>query len=110
MRWWEDPDPGLSERGREQASAASEALLGLLDAAVNIVSSPLLRARQTAVPLAAALGADVEIDHRFREIQAPAALTDRPAWIEQFMQQTWESQSESLLQWRARATDSRRLL
>ncbi len=50
-RWGEDPDPGLSERGREQASAASEALLGLLDAEVNIVSSPLLRARLTAEPL-----------------------------------------------------------
>ncbi len=104
-RWGEARDPGLSDLGREQASAVSEELLAQLDGQVNIVSSPLLRARQTAEPFAAALGASVEIDHRFREIQAPAALTHRWEWLKQFAQQTWESQSESLLEWRARATE-----
>ena len=86
-KWGQEPDPGLSERGRLQATAVSDKLVSLLDTEVNIVSSPLLRARQTAVPLAAALGVVVEIDNRFREIEAPAALSERQAWIKEFSKQ-----------------------
>ncbi|MEJ2171842.1 MAG: histidine phosphatase family protein [Woeseiaceae bacterium] len=103
--WGEERDPGLSERGREQASVASEHILELLDGGTRIVSSPLLRARQTAEPLATALDADIEIDAAFREIPAPTDLTGRPEWIKEFMQQTWETQPDFLLAWRARACE-----
>ena len=104
-KWGQEPDPGLSERGRLQATAVSDKLVSLLDTEVNIVSSPLLRARQTAVPLAAALGVVVEIDNRFREIEAPAALSERQAWIKEFSKQTWDSQSGSLHEWRLRVME-----
>jgi broad specificity phosphatase PhoE len=106
--WGEDRDPGLSERGREQASIASNSLLELLDGEVRLVSSPLLRARQTAEPLASALGIDVEIDEAFREIPSPATLANRSQWIKQFRQQTWQAQPETLLAWREQA--NKRLL
>ena len=103
--WGEDSDPGLSELGYKQASNASEELLNLIDTETSLVSSPMLRARQTSEPLAEALGASVETDDRFREIQAPVELKDRPAWIKTFLQQDWASQNESLLKWRSDATE-----
>lgn len=59
-------DIGLDERGRRQAEQAAAALTELAPAA--IVSSDLLRARQTAAPLAAACGLEVATDPRLREI------------------------------------------
>lgn len=58
-------DPGLTERGRRQADRVALALTGRRPAA--LISSPLLRARQTASPLAAATGLAVEVDARLRE-------------------------------------------
>ena len=52
-------DPGLAPRGHEQASRLVQALAGQDVAA--IYSSPQLRARETAAPLAQALGLEVEI-------------------------------------------------
>ncbi len=57
---------GLSEDGRRQ----SEALAGWIATALGpapVVSSDLARARETATPIAAALGADLEVDADLRE-------------------------------------------
>ena len=66
--------PGLSARGHAQAEALAEAYGGHLGAwlgtgpdAVRVVSSDLRRARETAAPLAAALGLEVGTDPRLRE-------------------------------------------
>ena len=59
-------DPPLSERGRRQAAATADFLAGeSLDA---VVASPLLRAQQTARPLADRLGVRVHITEGLREI------------------------------------------
>jgi broad specificity phosphatase PhoE len=67
------PGYHLSELGLAQAKLAAEYLaarpLG------HLVSSPLERARQTAEPLAAASGLDVQLDHRL--IEAGNALEGR---------------------------------
>ncbi|WP_432546591.1 histidine phosphatase family protein [Kineococcus sp. SYSU DK004] len=62
------PGPALTDVGREQA----QALVGLLgDEGIGLVtSSPQTRARQTAAPLAAALGLDVEVVEGLEEIAA----------------------------------------
>lgn len=52
-------DPPLAEEGRRQARAAAELLAG--EGIARIVTSPLLRARQTAEPLAARLGLVPEV-------------------------------------------------
>ncbi|WP_298888081.1 histidine phosphatase family protein [uncultured Serinicoccus sp.] len=59
-------DTELSERGREQARRAARTLAGR--GAQRLVSSDLLRARQTASELAAVTGLEVEPDERLREI------------------------------------------
>ena len=103
--WGNHSDPGLSELGESQADAASKKLIDILDSRVRIVSSPLLRARKTAAPLAAAVGKKVEVDERFREIEAPVSLKLRQSWIKKFSKQTWNSQNNSLREWRRRALE-----
>jgi probable phosphomutase (TIGR03848 family) len=61
------PDLTLSERGREQAATLAERLRGLPIAA--IYSSPLLRCRQTAAPLAEATGLEVRPLDQLRDTE-----------------------------------------
>ncbi|MCZ7530052.1 MAG: histidine phosphatase family protein [Acidimicrobiia bacterium] len=55
----EPADPGLTAQGHLEAKNTAEWLRG--ETIDHIVSSPLLRARETAIPLADALGLGVEI-------------------------------------------------
>jgi broad specificity phosphatase PhoE len=59
-------DPPLTERGTEQAGALARRLEAERVRAVR--TSPLQRARQTAEPIAAALGLDVVVDERLIEL------------------------------------------
>lgn len=105
--WGQSPDPGLSELGREQAQDARVALLESLGGrSPTIVSSPLLRAQQTAQPLAEALGLTPEIDDRFREIPSPAPLDGRQEWLRAFMRSTWSEQEDTLQDWRRRILEA----
>jgi broad specificity phosphatase PhoE len=58
-------DPGLTALGREQAAMTAR-WFGRIELTA-VYSSPLLRARQTAQPLAAAAGLSVRVDDRLRE-------------------------------------------
>ena len=62
-------NPPLTERGHRQARAMSEWLAGEHFDEVHV--SPLLRARQTAAPLFAALGRDERVSHWLEEIRNP---------------------------------------
>jgi probable phosphoglycerate mutase len=63
-------DPPLAERGIKQAEALAS-YLG--DEAIGAVwSSPMVRARETAAPLAAALGVDVVVDGELAEFDREA--------------------------------------
>jgi len=92
--WGEtDPDPGLDAVGADQARAVARDLLALpeQERPSRVVSSPLRRCRETAQPLAEALGVAVEIDPRVGEIPTPAALDAeaRPGWLRQAFQGKW---------------------
>ena len=101
--WGESPDPGLSDLGQQQAEKAAEALQQHVGSDTILVSSPLQRARETAIPLARMLQQDVSIEDVYREIPSPVALADRQAWLRQFMQQQWAEQDDELIAWRAAA-------
>jgi phosphohistidine phosphatase len=62
----------LSADGLRQARALGEALAGRVDAPALVLSSPLLRAQQTAAEIGRATGAPVRID----EALAPGATAD----------------------------------
>lgn len=97
--WQEAENPGLSERGRLQAAATAEQLLELVDPAIQLVSSPMLRARQTAQPLSQNLGAEVSIIEAFREIPTPVSLPERQAWLKSVARQSWGEQHEMVRAW-----------
>ena len=88
-----DLDPGLDAVGAEQARAVAQDLMALPfgERPSRVVSSPLRRCRETAQPLADALGVAVEIEPRVGEIPTPAALdaADRPAWLREAFQGRW---------------------
>ena len=65
-RWQGQEDPPLSARGRLQAEALAEGLRGA--GVLRIMTSDLLRARETAAALARALGLEVLADPRLREL------------------------------------------
>jgi broad specificity phosphatase PhoE len=86
-----DGDPGLDETGRTQARAVRDLLLALPDRPRSVVSSPLLRCRETAQPFAEALGLQPQIDARFGEVPTPAALApeERPGWLRRAFAGRW---------------------
>lgn len=69
-----EPDElrALNEHGRAQARALGERLAGDGVQPDAVISSPLLRARQTAEAIAKATGAEAEVDERL----APGATAD----------------------------------
>lgn len=88
-----DDDPGLDETGAAQARAVTDLLLALPggERPLNVVSSPLRRCRETAQPLADALGVAVAIDPAVGEIPTPVGLSqaERPAWLRAAFAGAW---------------------
>ncbi len=89
----DDEDPGLDEVGHAQARAVAERLMAATHEARprSVVSSPLRRCRETAQPLADALGVTLIIDAAVGEIPTPAGLgaAERPAWLRAAFQGNW---------------------
>ena len=87
--WGTDPDPGLDDFGRSQAATAAAALAPL--GPMPILTSPLLRCRETAMPLAEAWSVEPVIESRVAEIPSPlgVAMGDRVDWLRAAMRGTW---------------------
>lgn len=89
----EHRDPGLDELGRAQALQVAETVARRSPA--PIVTSPLLRCRETAAPLAARWRREVEICAAVRELPSPIAdLAGRSAWLEQMRGGSWREADE----------------
>jgi len=98
--WQESDDPGLSELGRQQAANAARLLLEQIPPGCRLISSPMQRARETAAPLAAALGEQPAIVEPFREIPTPVAREQRQNWLNGIARQTWGEQEVMVQDWR----------
>jgi len=97
----DDLDPGLAELGHEQARAAAKGLIGVT--LPRLVVSPLRRTRETAAPIAEALGVIPEIRDEVAEVFDPSMPSgQRKAMIGPFMAGKWADQPEVLRAWRAR--------
>jgi broad specificity phosphatase PhoE len=94
-------DPGLSDKGRAQAEALAQKLVAWRP--VTIWSSPLLRAQQTAHPLAVSWSRKPVLEPRVSEIPAPDGdnLAGRGVWLQKFMQSNWRDAPPDLQAWRA---------
>lgn len=61
-------DPALDDVGRQQAGQLAKALATTVEGPVRVVSSPLLRCRDTAAAIADAVGVAVTVDDRWIEM------------------------------------------
>jgi broad specificity phosphatase PhoE len=98
--WGEHPDPGLSTLGVRQAEEAARGLTGF--GRGSIVTSPLLRARQTAAPLERQAGVGARVDARFGEIATPPGRSiPRVDWLLGVLAGRWSDADASTQAWRA---------
>jgi len=97
-------DPGLDDLGRRQAEATAAMLAP--KGPLPILSSPLARARDTAVPLAERWSSDIVIEPRVAEIPSPTEdLAERSAWLRQAMAGSWSELDDTLQNWRQALID-----
>jgi broad specificity phosphatase PhoE len=93
-------DPGLDALGREQADAVAQKLKPL--GPLPILSSPLARTQQTAMPLAKLWSAAPIIEPAVAEIPSPdgMGLEERVVWLRNLMGGSWRDVTPDLAQWR----------
>jgi broad specificity phosphatase PhoE len=94
-----DLDPGLSEQGVAEARrmAAHLAPRGPLP----VVSSPLLRTRQTAAEVAAGWSVPVVVATEVTEVPSPTRdLAGRRQWLAEVLPGRWTDQAPALWHWR----------
>ena len=93
-------DPGLSPLGHEQAKAAAETLHAF--GALDVISSPLKRAQETAAPYAALRGVKPRIATAVAEIPTPAhvGFEKRGDWLRGVMMGSWREAEPELRAWR----------
>ena len=97
--WGIEKDPGLDDAGRSQAQSAARKLTAL--GPLPIISSPLVRARETAMPLAKLWNIEPAIENRVGEIRFPCETpSDRIQWLKKVMVDQWPNLDPDLLQWR----------
>lgn len=90
--WDADPDPGLDDVGAAQARALRDVLVAELGGArPAIVTSPLRRCQETAVPLAVAWGVTPVVEPRVAEMPSPEGVPfgRRVPWLQQAIAGTW---------------------
>jgi broad specificity phosphatase PhoE len=97
----EHPDPGLDDVGRSQAERAAAALKKT--GAKRLICSPLRRARETAAPIAEALGVSPEIRDEVSEVFDPSLeVGARRDMLIPLLSGRWSEQIEPLRRWRDR--------
>lgn len=98
--WTDSHDPGLTELGRQQAQTAADRLRLLQPK--QIVTSPLRRAIETAMPLSLALSLRPTIAGEVAEIPSPAnmSLEHRGEWLRAIMSRNWSQTEPGLRDWR----------
>ena len=95
----EDRDPGLNELGHAQAAALVERFSGLPP--LELITSPMRRARETAVPVERFLQQHARIIPAVAEIPSPVAdLSQRGAWLRTAMAGNWADLPSELQVWR----------
>ena len=97
-------DPGLDAVGRDQAAAVAERLDAV--GPLPVVTSPLLRARQTAAAFETRWNVRARVEPAVAEIPSPepvaADVQARAAWLRAAMRGTWSDLSAEYAAWRAR--------
>jgi len=93
-------DPPLTKLGRKQAQDLAYTLSQ--KEKLKIISSPKLRAKQTAEPLALNWNSHIEIINYVTEIPTPEGIlpNQRLSWIRSLLGQDWSLSDSSQIEWR----------
>jgi len=92
-------DPGLDEIGHAQAKAVAKEFVSL--GPLPIATSPLQRARETAIPFEEQWGVVAHIESRITEIPSPSSnLQERTVWLHQALRGRWSDLPLEYLAWR----------
>ena len=109
--WNEDPDPGLSEKGKLQSEELKKELTQDLSSNFEAISSPLLRAQETAKPLKETLGFNLNINDTFAEIPSPGIpLSERRNWLRGIFNAKVKELEEPQLFWSISIIESLKVL
>lgn len=101
----EAPNPGLDATGVAQAEAMAERLSPL--GPLPIITSPLKRTRETAMPLERLWQFTARIEPAVGEIPSPMEdPTARGAWLRGVMTDVWSKQPDGLRVWRQGVVDA----
>jgi len=94
-------DPGLSVLGARQAL---ELPASVTDRPDRLVTSPLIRARETALPLAASLGLERSVDDDFAELpwRPGQSAAERVAELSEALHGNWSDFDAQWRNWRQR--------
>lgn len=88
--WDGDADPGLDVTGHAQAEAVAQDLAARLTSPGAVYTSPLLRCRETAMPLATMWQTQAIVEPRVAEIPSPIEdLVARTEWLRRVMAGSW---------------------
>ena len=108
--WTEDADPDLDDVGRDQVAGMTLELMEL--GPLHLVTSPLRRARSTAVGLERAWGVEAVVEPRVGEIPSPSGpdgqLENRGPWLGRVMRSRWDDADlePALRDWRQGVIDA----
>jgi len=100
-RYDQDHDPGLDDVGRAQAVEAAAELASL--GPLPIVTSPLRRTRETAMPFERQWNVTAAVEPAVGEINSPTDdLTERTAWLSDILrsERRWSELDEERRNWR----------
>lgn len=98
--WSDHLDPGLSEHGQQEAEAMAKSVSTL--GRRRLVTSPLLRCRETARALEDCWGVEAELVSSVAEVPAPTEdLEARKAWLQQALRSKWSELPARQQEWRS---------
>lgn len=103
--WDTAVDPSLDNLGREQSELLAKRLQEV--GPIPIVSSPLARCRETAMPLASLWGVEVRVEPRVAEIPSPPdhTMDTRLDWLRMAMKGTWSDLGADYMTYRKSVRD-----
>ncbi len=103
--WDETADPGLSDLGHQQAENMAARLQQELPP-LPIYASPLMRTRETSLPLERLWSREAEIVPRLSEVPSTGIdFKNRRKWLTTVLQRSWPEQTEFLQGWRSGLID-----
>ena len=97
---YDGADPALTDLGQRQAQIVAERLDQITGSPIEIVCSPLRRARDTAQPLADRWAKTALVVDAVRELPSPGTQQERRPWLRTALRSTFADLGDEQRAWR----------